>query len=464
MTSSPSPASAGSAPRPAPPTVKGKPILGASHLLGPGMHRRLGEAHDVYGDLYFFRAGPARLWSVRDPDVVEDILIRDRLTWQKTGSPAYQTLAELLGQGLVTAEGPQWLKHRRLSQPAFHRERIGRFMGTMHQLAEDTAQRLLKAADDGADIDVAHEMLLFTQRVIGVTMLSIDLAGARGQALAEALDTGVHAVEVRTNTLLRLPLWVPTPINRDLVRTRRTLDELIYGLIAERRAQRQRGEGAGADGDLLDMLMDATDEDSGEALTDTELRDDVLTIFLAGHETTSNLLSWTFLALAQHPHIADALATELAGVDPLDAARPRATPSLLDRIVDESMRWRPPIFLVDRVAQNDTTIGPYEVKRGDLVLVNLWALHRSKHWPDPERFDPDRFLPDAVKARPKMSFLPFLAGNRKCIGDVFALSEAKIALATWLPRLRVAPTGVVGETVAVTLRPTGGMPSRVTRR
>jgi cytochrome P450 len=445
--------------------VRGLPFLGALHLLREDMHRRVTALHEEVGDVFTFALGGRRIWAVRDPAAVEDILVRDRTIWLKTDSPAYETLSELLGQGLVTAEGAPWLKHRRLAQPAFHRERIGRFMQTMKTLADDVADRFAAVADAGADIEVAREMLLYTQRVIGLTMLSVDLEGEVGQRLAEALDTALRAVEHRANNPFAPPLWVPTSTNRSMNRARSTLDELVYALIAERRAARARGQVAGKDGDLLDLLMDAVDEDTGATLSDEELRDDVMTIFLAGHETTSNLLSWTFVALGEHPELADALARELAGTDPLQAARPSSSPSLLDRVVDESMRWRPPVWTVDRVAAAPTTILGHRVERGDVVLVSAWALHRHPaFWPDPERFDPDRFLEGAVAGRPKLAFLPFLAGNRKCIGDAFALAEAKIALATWLPRFVVTPRAMPGEELAVTLRPAGMVPASVRRR
>ena len=192
-----------------------------------------------------------------------------------------------------------------------------------------------------------------------------------------------------------------------------------------------------------------------------------MTIFLAGHETTSNLLSWCFVALHQNPDLADALAVSLTGTPPLALARPAPTPTLLDRVIDETLRWRPPVWAVDRAATTSTTMAGYAVARGDLVLVAPWVLHRHpRFWPDAERFDPDRFLPEAVNARPKLAFLPFLAGNRKCIGDQFALSEARIALATWLPHFRVSLTSPTppGEELAVTLRPRGALLARVTRR
>jgi cytochrome P450 len=451
--------------RTAPPHIPGLPLLGALDMVRSAMHRNVASKHDELGDVYTFNLGGKRLWAVRDPQAIEDILVKDRAVWQKTGSPAYETLSELLGQGLVTAEGPAWLKHRRLAQPAFHRERIARFTSTMARLANDVADRFGAAADAGGDVDIAHEMLLYTQRVIGMTMLSVDLDGPQGQRLAVALDLALKAVEHRANNPFAPPLWVPTPINRSLKRARAILDELVYSLIAERRARRASGTVAGADGDLLDMLMDAVDEDTGATLSDVELRDDVMTIFLAGHETTSNLLSWTFVALSHNPAIATALAAELAGTDPLAAARPSSSPTLLDRVVDESMRWRPPVWTVDRVAQTESTIAGHHVRVGDIVLVSAWALHRHPtYWPDAERFDPERFTEAAVATRPKLAFLPFLAGNRKCIGDAFALAEAKIALATWIPRFALTLRAFPDEELAVTLRPRGSVLASVTRR
>ena len=453
--------------RRAPPTVEGLPLVGAWRMVGARMHHAVQAEHERLGDVYRFRLGPTRLWAVRDPVLVEEILVHRRDVWQKTGSPTYAILRELLGQGLVTADGPAWLKHRRLAQPAFHRERIARFSLIMARVAEDTAARFDEAASRGEVVDIGREMLLFTQRVIGLTMLSVDLAGERGRVLAGALDEGLHAIEARTSSLVPLPPWVPTPSGRALRRSRAALDELVFALIAERRKRRTAGGAPGGDGDLLDMLMDAVDEDTGASLSDVELRDEVMTIFLAGHETTSNLLSWVFVALHEQPALADTLAASLAGTAPLSLARPSSTPTLLDRVIDETLRWRPPVWAVDRAAATATTLGGYAVATGDLVLVTPWALHRHpEFWPDAERFDPDRFLPEAVAARPKLASLPFLAGNRKCIGDQFALSEARIALGTWLPRFTVtlaSPTRPAEE-LAVTLRPRGPLLARLTRR
>lgn len=465
LSSSSSPSAAAPSPSAAPPQVKGWPVVGAPWLLGKAMHRGLAAQHDTLGDVYFFTAIGRRIWMLRDPALVEQVLMTDREVWQKTDSPAYDALRTLLGEGLVTAEGPAWLKHRRLAQPAFHRERIAGFTQIISRCAADTADAFAASADNNAGRDLAADMLAFTQRVIAKTMLSIDVDAAEGESLGAALDKGLHAVERRANAPVTAPLWLPTKNNRDLRSARAVLDALIYSVIDERRAARAAGHVPDGKGDLLDMLLDAVDEDSGERLTREELRDDVMTIFLAGHETTSNLLSWTFVALAQHPNIADALAAEWAGRDPREAARPSSTPTLLDRVVDESLRWRPPVWTVDRVAQRAATLGPYGVDAGDIVLVSPWAMHHhARYWPEPERFDPARFLPDLTSTRPRFAYFPFLAGNRKCIGDTFALAEAKIALATWIPRFRFDVDVVPAEELAVTMRPDGGVPARVARR
>jgi cytochrome P450 len=461
--------SSSSSSRPLPPQVKGWPVVGAPWMFGKDMHRGLAAQHDTLGDVYFFTAMGRRIWMLRDPALVEQVLMTDRELWQKTDSPAYDALRTLLGEGLVTAEGPAWLKHRRLAQPAFHRERIAGFTEIIARCAADVADAFAASARAGAGRDLAADMLAFTQRVIAKTMLSIDIDAAEGESLGAALDKALHAVERRANAPVSAPLWLPTKNNRDLKSARTVLDALVYSVIDERRAARAAGHTPEGKGDLLDMLLDAVDEDSGERLTREELRDDVMTIFLAGHETTSNLLSWTFVALAQHADIADALANEWAGRDPREAARPSSTSTLLDRVVDESLRWRPPVWTVDRVAQRAGTLGPYAVDAGDIVLVSPWAMHHhARYWPEPERFDPERFAPSqsstSTPPRPRFAYFPFLAGNRKCIGDTFALAEAKIALATWIPRFRFVVDAVPAEELAITMRPEGGVPARISVR
>jgi cytochrome P450 len=463
---------AASAPLRLPPAHRGHWLLGSLPELRRSPHQFLQDMCERYGDVVTMRFGPLSAWLVRDPQAVEHILVANRQNWVKTGSPAYETLRLVLGDGLVTSEGDTWLKHRRLMQPAFHRERLDGFARTMVEEAERTAARLDEAARAERTIDVAREMLLYTQRVVLRTLLSVDVDDEKASsALADALGVGLVFVEHRSNSLLRFPMALPLPSHRRFHAARAVLDAEVQHVINTKRARRQQAREAQAApthrADLLDMLMDAVDEETGAVLDDKELSDEVMTLFLAGHETTSNLLSWTLALLAENPDGERALVEELApggGADGVDVAAAMQAP-LLGRTLLESLRLRPPVWVVDRLAVKQDVLAGYDVPAGTLVLVSPWVLHRSpREWPDPERFDPDRFLPENEAKRHKLSFIPFLAGQRKCIGDQFALMEARIALATWLPRFIVRPLVTPEAESVVTLRPKGGMPCRVTRR
>lgn len=450
-----------------PPFHRGHWLLGALPELSEGPHLFLEELCARHGDVVALRLGPLKALVVRDPADVEHVLIGNRHNWVKTGSPAYETLKLVLGEGLVTSEGDTWLKHRRLMQPAFHRERLEGFARTMAEEAQRTAMHFDEAARTGAILDVAREMILFTQRVVLRTILSVDADDDQASArVADALAVGLTFIEHRTSSVLRLPLGLPLPSHRRFHAARAVLDEEVRRILDEKRARRAHGEPARHD--LLEMLMDAVDEETGAVLDDRELFDEVMTLFLAGHETTSNLLSWTFALLGENPGVEEALVQELVDEPSpggaLDLARVMRLP-YLGRVISESLRVRPPVWTVDRMAASDDVLGGYAVPAGALVFISPWVVHRNPAlWPEPERFDPDRFLPENEERRHKLAFIPFIAGQRKCIGDQFALMEARIALSTWLPRFRVRPLAMPDGESVVTLRPRGGLPARIERR
>lgn len=453
----------GAPPRRLPPQHRGHWLLGVLPDLRDAPHLFLHDLCERHGDVVGMRVGPLRSVVVRDPADVEHILVGNRHNWVKTGSPAYETLKLVIGEGLVTSEGDTWLKHRRLMQPAFHKERLEGFARAMGEEAERTAGRFEEAVRSGALVDVAREMTLFTQRVVLRTILSVDVDDEKTSArVADALATSLAFVEHRTTSLLRLPVSLPLPSHRRFRAARAVLDQEVRRIVAEKRAR--RGPEATAGHDLLDMLMGAVDEETGAALDDKELFDEVMTLFLAGHETTSNLLSWTFALLAANPEVDAALAAELAANgDPTLASVMRLP--LLGRVLSESLRVRSPVWTVDRIAAQDDVLGGFHVPAGTVAFVAPWLVHRNpKLWPDAERFDPDRFLPENEATRHKLAFIPFIAGQRKCIGDQFALMEARLALSTWLPRFRVVPLAMPAGESTVTLRPKGGLPSRVERR
>lgn len=459
------PASASTSPA-LPPLLPGLPLVGSLPAFRKAPHHMLHAACEQLGDVVRLRFGPITLVVLRDPDAIDRVLQKNRANWVKDGSPAYDSVRLLLGNGLVTAEGDTWLKHRRLMQPAFHRERLAGFAHTMQEESDHTAARFEAAATSGAKLDVAREMMLFTQRVVLRTILSVDVEDEQtSRRVADALDVALHFVERRTNSIARFPLGVPLPSHLAFKRARAFLEAEVNGIIEKKRRARAAGAAStpGARGDLLDMLMDAVDEDTGARLDDQELFDEAMTLFLAGHETTSNLLSWTFALLGDNPQVDEALAAELQALAPGPESAMRAP--LLGRVISESLRTRPPVWTVDRVAVQDDTLAGFLIPKGTVALVSPWVMHRHpRYWPDPERFDPDRFLPENEDKRHKLAFIPFIAGQRKCIGDQFALMEARIALSTWLRRFRVIPDGMPEGEVAVTLRPKGGLPARINVR
>lgn len=445
------------------PLHRGRFLVGSLPEFRSASHTFMQRLAADYGDLVRARLGPIELTVLSNPDDVEHVLQTNRANWVKTGSPAYAALRLILGDGLVTSEGDTWLKHRRLVQPAFHRERIAGFAAAMCEEAERTAERFEAVASSGAEVDVAREMVLFTQRVVLRTILSVDPSDeSRANAIADALNEVLHFIDNRTNEFIPLPLALPLPGHRRFKAARAVLQREVARIIAQKRAVRRSGR-ADAGSDLLDMLMAAVDEDTGAVLDDQELFDEVMTLFLAGHETTSNLLSWTLALLSAHQDVDEALAAELrvagAGVPALMQA------PLLGRVISESMRMRPPVWTVDRVAVADDVLSGYHVPAGAIALVSPWVMHHSpRFWTDPERFDPARFLPEHESSRPKLAFIPFIAGQRKCIGDQFALMEARIALGTWLPRFKIRAATMPDEECAVTLRPRAGLPAHIHAR
>ena len=290
-------------------------------------------------------------------------------------------------------------------------------------------------------------------RIVGETLLSTDVSAA-----ADEIGPALH--EVLTQTIDRItqpflpPDWLPTPANLRFKKARATLDRIVLGVVADRR---RTGEDPG---DLLSMLMHAKDEDSGEAMTDQQLRDEAMTIFIAGHETTANALAWTLHLLAQHPEAEAKLRAELAvlqGLSPTATDLPRLP--YLAQVVKESMRLYPPVWVLARAAAEANVIGGYEIPNGSRVFLSPYTLHRHPNfWPEPEAFLPERWANPDVPAH-KAAYLPFSTGGRKCIGDHFAMMEAELVLAVILQRatLRSLPGFVVAMEPTVTLRPLGGL-------
>ena len=421
----------------------------------------LAGAAEACGDSFRFRA-TRRVWVyvLRSPAAIHHVLVEHPERYTKR-SRGYMKLREFLGDGLLTAEGEHWRRQRRIAQPAFHRERIAGFAGTMVTLTEAMLGRWEALAASGAVVDVDHEMTRLTLAIAGKTLLSADVDGD-----ADVVSRSVAALNTWASvSMLRVlhpPLWVPTPLNRRASAGKRALDAIVYGMIARRR---ETGEDPG---DLLSMLMHAVDEETGEGMSDQQLRDEVMTIFLAGHETTANALSWALYLLSRHPEVARRVGEELGRV--LGGRSPTVEDlpalELTERVFLETLRLFPPAWMVGRYLAEDDAADGVRLCAPAMVLASPWLTHRDpKWWPNPEGFDPDRFLPEAARARPRHAFIPFGGGPRICIGNAFAMMEAKLLLATILQRFR--PALVPGHPVApeplITLRPRHGLRMTIAR-
>jgi cytochrome P450 len=420
--------------------------------------RRLDFFLDVareYGDLASFRFGPRRVFLVSDPDLIEQVLVTDAKYYIKHfGARAYKPV---LGNGLVTSEGDFWLRQRRLSQPAFIKSRVLSYAPLMAELTE----RMLAGWRTGESVDVHFEFSSLTSAIALKTLFDLDDPGDR-ERFTETLRLAFDLMSARFRTLFKLPNWVPTPANRRLKRAVAELHAVVDGFIAQGRARKQPGD------DLLSRLVTAQDDD-GTRMTDRQLRDEMMTLYLAGHETTALTLSWSWYLISQHPQAEAKLVSEwqnvLGGRPPTTADLPNMP--FTDAVITEAMRVYPPVYLIGREATSDLELGGYRVKKGCTVFMSQWVSHRDpKYFPDPEAFRPERWEDGLARRIPKYAYYPFGGGQRVCIGNTFALMEAAIILATVGQQFRFTldADAVIDVNPQITLLPLFGIPATLQRR
>lgn len=440
----------------APPQIRGIPLLGCTLSVARDILGFSARAKAEHGDVVEFRMfGGRRVLQLTSPDDIEAVLVGQRDAFIKDWFT--RDLSQVLGQGLLVSEGEPWRKHRRLAQPAFHRRRISAYGEAMVACATRGAERF----EDGRLTDVHARMMELTLEIVAETLLVSDvgdLSVTVGHALEHVMDrfAGVGAF---------LPLAVPTPTNLRARRAIATLDSIVYGLIRDRRAGGDRG-------DLLSMLIAAAAEE-GSAIEDAQLRDETMTMLLAGHETTALALGFALWLLAGHPDAQDALSAEIDAVVGARAATVADLPRLrfADAVVREAMRLYPPAWVIGREATRAVEIGGARVEPGTQVWLPQWVVHRDARWyASPDEFQPERWLAEGfVKALPRYAFFPFGGGPRMCIGNTFAMTEAVLVLVTLVQRLRferAAGAGALALALApsVTLRPKHGIHLRVSRR
>ena len=395
-----------------------------------------------------------RFAVLNSPQHIEHVLLTNHKNYNK-GRLNRQILGPVLGEGLLTAEGETWRRQRRAVAPAFHHRRVARSADIMTGCAQAAIERLRPAALGGHPVDIMPEMMAVTMDIIGRALFSRDL-GAALFDLGRAVSTIIHHFgKPSPLDLLGLPEWLPRRRSSEAERAVADLEALIYAIIAEGRARAENAE------DLLAMLVDYRDEE-GKGFSDRELRDQIMTLFAAGHETTGVALTWVSYMLSQHPEVEAKLHAEvdfvlggrapnLADLDKLDYTR---------MVIEETMRLFPPAFAINRWALAEDQLGPHHIRPNTLITISPYVTHHSPlWWSDPLRFDPERFARGAEQGRHRFAYFPFGGGPRVCIGNTFALMEARLVLATLAQafRMRLAPGHLVEAQGLITLRPRHGM-------
>ncbi len=410
----------------------------------------LTQLHRSYGDLVHFQMGPGHFHLVNHPDLNREVLVVQAKKMRK--GLGLQRAKILLGEGLLTSEDQAHMKQRRMMQPAFHHKKVATYAEQMvrHSMALSDSWRA------GQTYDLSHEMMTVTLAIVAEALFGSDVS-AESDVIGESLTTVIGAFNALTNPFAQILLKFPLPYTKRIEAAIRRLNETIYRVIRERR------EKGTDEGDLLGMLLSAQDDEGdGSRFNDTQVRDETMTLFLAGHETTANALTWTWYLLSQNPEVEAKLHAELDEV--LQGRTPafEDVPKLkyTEMIFAESMRMLPPVWAFGRQAVEDFELGGHLIRKDSLLILSEWVMHRdARWWTEPEVFDPTRFTPEQKAARNKFTYFPFSHGARNCIGEPFAWMEGVLILATlaqkW--RLKLVPGHPVVLDPLFTLRPKHGM-------
>ena len=435
---------------------------------GPSGHFLLGSTRDIrhdplrfglemarhYGDIVRIRLLFWPAYLVNHPDGVKHVLQENQRNYHKDLYP-YRTLKPLLGQGLVTNDGESWLQQRRLMQPAFHRKRLAAFGRLMTGTTVSMLDQWQRFAESDQPLDVAAEMVRLTLRITGQALFNIDLSDE------------THTVGQAVSTVNKLlseylyapfpPLSIPTPRSHRLQVARHTLDQVVHDIITQRRQQNTDT------GDLLSILLLARDEETGQGMNDQQVRDEVMTLLIAGHETVATALTWTWYLLSQHPEVERSLHSELDEVlgGHLPTIEHLARLSYTRMVIEEVLRLYPPAWIFGRKAIANDEIGGYFIPANSIIVLSPYITHRHPaFWEHAEVFDPERFAPEQTAGRPHYAYFPFGGGPRICIGNNFALMEIQLVLATIAQhyRLRQVPGHPVEPEALLSLRPHYGLP------
>ncbi|BAY18324.1 cytochrome P450 [Anabaenopsis circularis NIES-21] len=429
-------------------------IVGHLQQLGQDPLGFLSRCRD-YGDIVPLQLGLTSACLVTNPDYIEEVL-KNRTDFIK--SRGLRSLKTLLGEGLLTAEGESWFWQRRLAQPVFHQKRINAYS----QIMVDYTNQMLQRWGDGETHDIHADMMRLTLEIVMKCIFSAEVDGGEAKVVAHALDVAMNWFESKRKQNFLVWEWFPRPENISYRQAIAQMNEAIYKLIQQRRSSQEKTN------DLLTMLMEAKDEQTGQQMDDKLLRDEVATLMLAGHETTANTLSWTWMLLSQNPEVREKLQSEL------DQVLQGKLPTLEDlgklvytqQVIKESMRLYPPVSLMGREAAVDTQIGDYEIPQGTSIMISQWVMHRHpKYFENPEVFQPERWTEELEKQLPKGVYIPFGDGPRICIGKGFAQMEAALLLATIAQSFQIdlVPGYPIVPQPSITLRPENGLKVEIKR-
>ncbi len=440
-----------------PPGPKGRPLIGNMFEPKGNAPSYLAHCAHEYGDIVYFRFLGVPMCYISRPELIESVLVTQSGNFEK--SKDYRALRRVLGNGLLTSEGDFWRRQRKLIQPAFHQGRIAAYAEVMVRFTE----RMLASWSDEQSFDVHEAMMRLTLSIVAKTLFDTDVSH-EAEDVDAALNVLMGKFMRQAGFAFLLPKWVPLPTTRRLRRATKQLDKVIYGIIAQRRASGHMA------GDLLSVFLQVRDE-QGVGMTDRQLHDEIMTLFLAGHETTANLLTWTWYLLAQHPEVVAKLDEELRSVLGGRAPTPADLPRLMytDMVLRETMRLYPPVWVIGRRALAPFRLGGYDLPADTNVLMSQLLMHHdARYFPEPETFDPERWNANDPRnlALPRFAYFPFGGGPRVCVGAAFGMMEAVLLLATIAQKFRIdlVPGQTIEKLPSVTLRPKRGIQVIVRKR
>ena len=417
---------------------------------------RMTEWARQYGDIFYYRVFARHVYFINHPDLIRYVLATNPGNFIK--GDAIRFNRRIFGNGLVANEGESWAQHRRILQPSFTHSRVQIYADQI----VNSSERLIERWKDGEARNIHHDMIQLTLEIVAKALFSVEIAHEKDR-FSTALDT---LMQLSTGARMLVPPILrlfPTPGNLRMLFATRELDRIVNSLIDRRRAA-----GHGTHSDVLDTLLQSRYQD-GDSLPPQQVRDEVMTLLLAGHETTAVALSWTWLLLSQNPVVEGNLRSELHDVLGDRSPNLRDLPNLpyTDRVIKEAMRLYPPVWALVRTAKSDCEIGGYCVPAGATVLMSQWVMHHDpRYYEEPQCFNPDRWLDERTEAAPQYAYFPFGGGPRSCIGAAFASTEASLVLATIAQKfqIHVDRRSIATPMPTITLRPRDGIRATVTRR